>query len=88
MGLFSRIKEKVKAGIGAVNEEAKHPGRPPAHKVSSNLFHRDEAAATAKAAADPTRKKNAGEDKPWYLDGANDGWDDVNVQPDEKPKNG
>ncbi|MDO9280721.1 MAG: hypothetical protein Q7U06_02365 [Pseudomonadota bacterium] len=93
MGLFSRLKDKVKAGLGAAKEEANHPGRPPSHRVDHNVFHRegsdrDEAARVAKAAADPTRKKNAGEDKPWYLDGENDGWDDVNVTPDEKPKNG
>ncbi|MFN7144841.1 MAG: hypothetical protein ACK4YP_13780 [Myxococcota bacterium] len=84
MGLLSRIKDKVKSGLGAIQEEAKHPGRPPAHKVQSNPFHRDEAARIAGEAADKDRKKNAGEDKPWYLDGQNDGWDDTNVQPDPK----
>jgi hypothetical protein len=84
MGLLSRIKDKVKSGLGAVNEEAKHPGRPPAHKVSSNAFHRDEAARAAGDAADKDRKKNAGEDKPWYLDGDNDGWDHTNPTDDKK----
>ncbi|MES2644008.1 MAG: hypothetical protein V4850_31250 [Myxococcota bacterium] len=88
MGLFSKIKEKVKAGLGAAKEEANHPGRPPSHRVDHNAFHRDEAARVAKEAADPSRKKNAGEDKPWYLDGQNDGWDDVNVEQDPKPPNG
>ncbi len=81
MGLLSRIKDKVKAGLGAVNEEAKHPGRPPAHKVSQNVFHRDDPPAAAKT--EPDRKKNAGEDKPWYLDGENDGWDDTNPDKDK-----
>ncbi len=84
MGLLSRIKDKVKAGLAAVNDEAKHPGRPPAHKASSNPFHRDEAARVASEAADKGRKKNAGEDKPWYLDGENDGWDDTNPNEEKK----
>ena len=84
MGLLSRIKGTIKAGIGAVNEEAKHPGRPPAHKVQQNPFHRDEAARQASAAADKDRGKNAGEATPWYLDGQNDGWDDTNPGDDKK----
>ena len=84
MGLLKRLKDKVKAGLGAVTEEANHPGRPPSHRVDHSVFHRDEAARLAKEAADPARKKNGAEDKPWYLDGENDGWDDVNVQPDDK----
>ncbi len=93
MGLLKRLKDKVKAGLGAVTEEANHPGRPPSHRVDHSVFHRqsnpeeslrDGAARIAKEAADPARKKNGAEDKPWYLDGENDGWDDVNVQPDEK----
>jgi hypothetical protein len=92
MGLLSRLKDKVKSGLGAVSEEAKHPGRPPAHKASENPFHdqpgeraaRETAAKNAKDAADPARKKNAGDDKPWYLDGSNDGWDEVNPEKDQK----
>lgn len=84
MGLLSKLKDKVKAGISAVNDEAKHPGRPPSHKVDQNAFHRDEAARVAAEAADKSRKKNAGDDKPWYLDGENDGWDDTN--PDREKK--
>jgi hypothetical protein len=80
MGLLSKLKDKVKAGLGAVSEEAKHPGRPPAHRVDHNVFHRDEAAKPAKDAAEASRKKNAEEDKPWYLDGGNDGWDETNPE--------
>jgi hypothetical protein len=82
MGLLSRIKDKVKAGLGG--PETKPQARPaPATQPGPS---RDEAARVAAEAADKARKKNAGEDKPWYLDGANDGWDDTNVQPDPKPK--
>jgi hypothetical protein len=84
MGLLTRIKDKVKAGISAVSEEAKHPGRPPGHKVQQNPFHRDEASRLAAEAADKARKKNAGDDQPWYLDGQNDGWDDTNPNGDKK----
>ena len=80
MGFLGKLKDKVKAGIGAISEEAKHPGRPPAHRVSGNPFH--EAATPAASKEKNENRADRGEGKPWFLDGDNDGWDDTN--PDTK----
>lgn len=76
MGLLSRLKDKVKEKVGA--------GTPAARPADGTHFDRDAAAAAAKKAGEAAHpgKKNAGDDKPWYLDGQNDGWDDTN--PDAK----
>jgi hypothetical protein len=87
MGLLRNLAKKVVGGVKAVREEAKHPGRPPTFKASENPFVRepeekiahDKAKAEIKADA---KGKNAATDKPWYLDGQNDGWDETN--PGEK----
>jgi hypothetical protein len=90
MGLFERVKNRIKSGIGAVTEEARHPGRPPSHKASSNPFHAqpEEKRAAKEAAADVKATQEAaptkgGVAKPWYLDGNNDGWDDTDPKKEE-----
>ncbi len=70
MGLRSLAKKLV-GGVRALSEEAKHPGRPPTYKASENPFH-----------VEPEEKqpRNGTTDKPWFLDGTNDGWDDTNPE--------
>lgn len=72
MGLLSRIKNK----LAAINEEARHPGRPPAHKESENPFYAHE-----RAPAPPSPEARPSDTaKPWYLDGTQEGWDDTNPE--------
>lgn len=68
MGLLSRIKRK----LTSIAEEANHPGRPPPHKESENPFYAQERAPVKPPEA-PTPT-----DRPWYLDGSQEGWDDTN----------
>jgi hypothetical protein len=76
MGLLSRIKDKVKEKVAGV---------PNARPADGTHQDRDAAAAAAKKAGEGTHaKKNAGDDKPWYLDGQNDGWDETNPNADKK----
>ncbi len=72
MGLLTRIKNK----LAALNEEAKHPGRPPPHKESENAYYAHERAAPEAA---PT-KKGSDTAKPWYLDGTQEGWDETDPE--------
>lgn len=60
MGLLRNLAKMVVGAAKAVKEEANHPGRPPAHKVDTNPFHRDEPAPVAPAA--PAAPSHAAED--------------------------
>jgi hypothetical protein len=78
MGLLSRIKSK----LGAIAEEAKFPGRPPPHKESENPFYADERVPKPGPPPAPAQEKGTQTDKPWYLDGTQEGWDETDVKKD------
>jgi hypothetical protein len=83
MGLLRNLAKKVVGAAKAVHEEANHPGRPPAHKVSGNPFHQDPpkpAVTPAPKAPEPRKAESASQERtgrPWYLDGTQDGWDET-----------
>lgn len=103
MGLFRSLAKRVATGIGAIKQDATHPGRPPTFRAAANPFVAEpedriahekakeaiRAAAVKKPAATtpgptlPTPAATATE-RPWYLDGENDGWDETNPEPDKK----
>lgn len=79
MGLLSRIKNK----LASINEEAKHPGRPPPHKETENPYYAHERAHEgAKPGVNPAGAEKKGRDtaKPWYLDGTQEGWDETDPE--------
>lgn len=55
-------------------------GAPPAPAKAST----PSAPAKVEAPKAAPHGTNAAEDKPWYLDGENDGWDDTNPDADKK----
>jgi hypothetical protein len=69
MGLRD-LARKLVGGVRALNEEARHPGRPPTHRASGNPFHVEP--------EERRRPADGPEARPWFLDGSNDGWDDTN----------
>lgn len=82
MGIIRRLGRKVKEGLGSIREEAKHPGRPPGHKVSQNEYWEKDAKKPAEAAAE---KKGKDESRDfWFLDGSDaDGWENTDATPDD-----
>lgn len=92
MGLLRKLARKVVDAAQAVREEAKHPGRPPGFKASTNPFYqepeerlaheREKQQILKEAAADPGHAppNEATEGTPWYLKGeqADPGWDETN----------
>ena len=85
MGLIRKFGRKVKKGLGSLREEAKHPGRPPGHKVSQNPYWEKEKAKAAASGEDPAEKKTVDERGDyWFLDGSDvDGWDQTDAVPQD-----
>ena len=77
MGLLRSFAKKVVGAAKAVQEEAKHPGVPPAHKASENPFHEPPAAKVAPKVAPPKEAADGRTEKPWYLQGDTEGWDET-----------
>ena len=82
MGLLSRIKARLKSGVNAVNEEAKHPGKPPSYIEHDSPFFKGPtkddkpggaAPAGAPAPGAAPKRADRGESTPWFLDGQQDG---------------
>ncbi len=88
-----RVVQKVKGGVEAIHEEAKHPGRPPSHQAADSPFWQDpdkrmpkgqarEAAPPAPApdVPQPTDTTDRDGEPFWFMEGGEDldGWNQTN----------